>query len=232
MKFTKEEAFENIKSKLTDKGKKLFMSERSINEQLETLMPLVATEEMELADFVDKVYRSFETMNLNSNNDQSTFVREWKEKHPDTKPSATTQPTQTTTQPTQTTTSAEENNRKEFEEMRQQIQILMNEREATRKENAIADKRKELQVAMKSKGIKDEQWISDYANEILVTEDMDVSAKADSALKIYNRINASSGGSATPNASSSSGKAPDKSLENVVSFMKARQQERDSINNN
>lgn len=224
MKFTKEEAFENIKSKLTDKGKKLFMSERSINEQLETLMPLVANEEMELADFVDKVYKSFETMNLNANNDQSTFVRAWKEQNPTLKPAQTQQQQQAT--------NADENNRKEFEEMRKQIDELIAERDNQRKEMAVKDKRNALKAAMKNKGIKDEQWIVDYANEILITEDMDVEAKADSALKIYNRVNAMSGDPATPNASTSHGKDPDKSLEHVAAYMKSRREERESINLN
>lgn len=223
MKFTKEEAFENIKSKLTDKGKKLFMSERSINEQLETLMPLVANEEMELADFVDKVYKSFETMNLNANNDQSTFVRTWKEQNPTPKP-AQTQPQQQTT--------ADENNRKEFEGLRKQIDELIAERDNNRKEMAVKDKRLALKVAMKNKGIEDEQWISDYANEILITEDMDVEAKADSALKIYNRVNAMSGDPATPHASTSRGKDPNKSLEHVEAYLRARREERESINQN
>ena len=224
MKFTKEEAFETIKSMLTDKGKKLFMSERSINEQLETLMPLVANEEMELADFVDKVYKSFEIMNLNANNDQSTFVREWKEQNPTPKPAQTQQQQQAT--------HADENNRKAFEEMRKQIDELIAERDNNRKEMAVKDKRNALKVAMKNKGIKDEQWIVDYANEIFITEDMDVEAKADSALKIYNRVSAMSDDPATPHASTSHGKDPNKSLEHVATYMKARREERESINQN
>lgn len=223
MKFTKEEAFENIKSKLTEKGKKLFMSERSINEQLETLMPLVANEEMELTDFVEKVYKSFETMNLNSNKDQSDFVKDWKAQNPSPAP-ANTEPSQPAT--------VDDNNRKVFEEMRKQIDELIAERDNNRKATAIADKRNALKVAMKNKGIKDEQWIADYANEISISEDLDVDSKADAALKIYNRVIAASSGAATPNASSSSGKSPDKSLAHVESFMKARREERESINNN
>lgn len=224
MKFTKEVAFENIKSKLTEKGKKLFMSERSINEQLETLMPLIATEEMELADFVEKVYKSFETMNLNANKDQSDFVKDWQANNPSQKPNTQAQPP---------TTNAEDNNRKEFEAMRKQIDELIAERDNARKATAIADKRNALKKAMKSKGIKDEQWIADYVDEISVTEDLDVEGKADSALKIYNRINAADTGSTTPHASSTSGKNPDKSLEHVEAYMKARREEREqSINQN
>ena len=203
------------------------MSERSINEQLETLMPLVANEEMELADFVDKVYKSFETMNLNANNDQSTFVRAWMEQNPTPKPAQTQQQQQQ-----QQASSADDNNRKAFEEMRKQIDELIAERDNNRKERAVKDKRDALKVAMKNKGIKDEQWVVDYANEILITEDMDVEAKADSALKIYNRVNAMSGDPATPNASTSHGKDPDKSLEHVAVYMKSRREEREFINQN
>ena len=43
MKFTKEQAFEILRSNLTNGGKKtLRMSEKSINAQLDTLIPLVA----------------------------------------------------------------------------------------------------------------------------------------------------------------------------------------------
>ena len=64
MKFTKEQAFEKLKAILTNSGKKpLRMSEQSINKQLETLMPLIASEETELDDFVEKVKPTFETMN-------------------------------------------------------------------------------------------------------------------------------------------------------------------------
>ena len=56
MKFTKEEAFEKIKGLLTNNGKKdLQMSERSVNEQLEVLMPWIANEEKECTDFIRKV---------------------------------------------------------------------------------------------------------------------------------------------------------------------------------
>ena len=83
MKFTKEQAFENLKGFLTNNGKKtLRMSEKSINKQLETLMPLVANDEMELADFVEKVKPTFETMNSNAEKDNSDFVKQWEKDHP------------------------------------------------------------------------------------------------------------------------------------------------------
>ena len=83
MKFTKEEAFEKLKGILTNNGKKtLRMSEKSIEKQLENLMPLVANEEMELSDFVEKVKNTFSVMNSNAEKDNADFVKEWEKNHP------------------------------------------------------------------------------------------------------------------------------------------------------
>lgn len=70
MKFTKEQGFEQIKSLL---GQTQTMTDRSINEQLDTLIPLIATEEMELSDFIAKVSPSFKTMDLNVKHEKSLF---------------------------------------------------------------------------------------------------------------------------------------------------------------
>ena len=53
MKFTNEDAYKKLVAKLTANGEKLNLSQRSINEQIEALLPLVANDEMELEDFVD-----------------------------------------------------------------------------------------------------------------------------------------------------------------------------------
>ena len=47
MKFTKEEAIKELVAKMTTKGEKLNLSQRSINEQVEHLYTLIANEEME-----------------------------------------------------------------------------------------------------------------------------------------------------------------------------------------
>ena len=84
MKFTKQQAFEKLKGILTEDGKKpLRMSEKSINETLENLMPLIASDETELDAFVDKVKPTFVTMNGNAEHDQSAFVNKWKQEHPE-----------------------------------------------------------------------------------------------------------------------------------------------------
>ena len=195
MKFTKEEAFESLKGILTNNGKKtLRMSEKSINRQLESLMPLIANEEMELKDFVDKVKDTFSVMNSNAEKDNSDFVKQWEKDHPQVKPEPP---------------KADEPKKGDdaMAKMLKRLEELEN-REAERdKEAKMSQKKKDLLKAMKEKGIKDEQWSKDLVAEISLTEDFDVEAKADSYLKLYNKSQAASAGDngATPAGTSNSG---------------------------
>lgn len=194
MKFTKEEAFESLKGILTNNGKKtLRMSEKSINRQLESLMPLIANEEMELKDFVDKVKDTFSVMNSNAEKDNSDFVKQWEKDHPQVNPEP-----------------QKPNEPKEDDAMAKMLKRLeeLESREAARdKEAKISQKKKDLLKAMKEKGIKDEQWSKDLVAEISLTEDFDVESKADSYLKLYNKSQAASAGDngATPAGTSNSG---------------------------
>ena len=194
MKFTKEEAFESLKGILTNNGKKtLRMSEKSINRQLESLMPLIANEEMELKDFVDKVKDTFSVMNSNAEKDNSDFVKQWEKDHPQVNPEP---PKADEPKPDDA-----------MAKMLKRLEELEN-REAERdKEAKMSQKKKDLLKAMKEKGIKDEQWAKDLVAEISLTEDFDVEAKADSYLKLYNKSQAASAGDngATPAGTSNSG---------------------------
>lgn len=194
MKFTKEEAFESLKGILTNNGKKtLRMSEKSINRQLESLMPLIANEEMELKDFVDKVKDTFSVMNSNAEKDNSDFVKQWEKDHPQVNPEP---PKPSEPQPDDA-----------MAKMLKRLEELESREAARDKEAKMSQKKKDLLKAMKEKGIKDEQWSKDLVAEISLTEDFDVEAKADSYLKLYNKSQAASAGDngATPAGTSNSG---------------------------
>ena len=79
MKFTKEDARKELMSKIPNKGQTLQLSERSINEMLETLMPLVANDETELSDFVDRVLPTFKTADGNVRHEVSAGINKYKE---------------------------------------------------------------------------------------------------------------------------------------------------------
>lgn len=173
MKFTKQQAFENLKGALTEGGKTLRLTERSINEMLETLTPLLATEETELTDFMSKALPLFKTANGNMEKDYSDFVQSYK--------SQTTSPaTQQTTQKPAEGTS----------ELEKRLAQLEQELQAEKREKVISQKKQDLKGKLKTKGVKNDSWINDFIQEINITEDFDVDAKLDSYVKIYNQSQA------------------------------------------
>ena len=79
MKFTREQAFQDLKAALGNTQK---ISDRSINETLDTLMPSLATEDTELVDFLKIVKPIVVTTNGNMIKDTSDFVKDYETKHP------------------------------------------------------------------------------------------------------------------------------------------------------
>lgn len=221
MKFTKEEAFEKLKGILTNNGKKtLRMSEKSIEKQLETLMPLVANEEMELADFVEKVKNTFSVMNSNAEKDNSDFVKEWEKNHPAPKPPKNETPN--------------DDEQSAMAALLKRIDELEKKNAERDKEAVLVQKRKDLLKAMKEKGIKDENWSKSFIEEISITEDFDVDAKADAYLKIYNKSQAGqTGNGSTPFVSSSNGGDPNRKdpLAAARAIIEQRNKEREGLLN-
>lgn len=217
MKFTKEQAFEILRSNLTNGGKKtLRMSEKSINAQLDTLIPLVANDDMELNDFIEKVKPTFATMNSNAEKDNSDFIKQWKEQHPEPNPNPNTEPTNPTT----------ENH--EIKAMLDRIAALEKENNENKLKAEVAVKRNELVAKMKEKGINDAEWIESFLGEVTINKDIDVEAKAESFLKIYNKTKSSVSPSQTPQ-SPQTPPAEQNPLKAASDFMKAQREAREKL---
>lgn len=177
MKFTKEEACKHITSKFSETGQTRYISERSINEILDTLMPLLANDETELDSFVTSVLPAIKSADMNIKNDISVGIKDYKEKNPITPPKK------------------EEEAKKEEEKKDDKYEALLARLEAmetAHKEEETKKKVKSLRedfiAKAKEKGVKNENWLKDYAEEITIGENFDVEAKADSCLKFYNKF--------------------------------------------
>lgn len=94
MKFTKEQSFEQIKAIL---GQTKLTSDRSINEKLDTLISIIASEEMELGEFVEKVKPMFLTDEANIKHNNSEFAKNYKPPTPTPTPEPEPTPTPTPT---------------------------------------------------------------------------------------------------------------------------------------
>ena len=205
MKFTKEEAYKDLVAKLTSKGEKLNLSERTLNKHLDTLIKFVANEEMELSDFVKEVLPDIKELDGQYRKDNSDFIKQWEKDHPVQQP----------TNPQQTDPTKDEYTKK----LEERLEALEAKERENEKSKMIAGKRKELLNAMRSKGIKDDDWSNSLLAEVSITEDIDVESKAESFLKMYNKQQAAFEGGATPQ--SSFGGSQDKDpLSNVKNFRK------------
>ena len=204
MNFTKEQAFEKLKGLLTNNGKKaLRMSERSIDAQLDALIPLIANDDMELDDFIEKVKSSFTVMNSNVEKDNSDFVKKWEREHKKNDDD-------------DDDGKAPDAN----EALLKRIEELEKRDEERSMASKIETKKNELASALKSKGVKSEAWIRDILSEIDVREDTDVEVRTEALLKLYNKSNVVVDNDTTPLSTSSKRKDLEESLSDVRDLIK------------
>lgn len=171
MKFTKDDACKDLMSQIPTKGETLQLSERSINEQLETLMPLLANDETELADFVNSVLPIFRTADANVRANVSAQVKEYKEKNP-----------------VVAKTVEEPKNDEAMSKALARIEELERKNAENEKKVRLSARRSEIVSKMKEKGVKDKEWIDDFLDQVSYDgDDFDVEAKVESYVKMYNK---------------------------------------------
>lgn len=198
MKFTKDDARKELSAQMTTKGEKLNLSERSLNEQLDALIPLVANEEMELADFVSKVLPIFKTADANVRNDVSAGINDYKKQNPQQNGNDTKK-----VEPTLTDNP--------LEKRLADLEAKLAKAESDAKVSSI---KTDIAAKLKEKGVKNEEWTKSLLNEVSISEDVDVDAKVDSLLGIYNQMMAQANPNVTP-AQAGAGN-PNKDLEEAV----------------
>ena len=184
MKFTKEDAIKELVAKLTANGEKLNLSTRSINEQIEALLPLVANEEMECTTFVDAVMPLVKTADANVRNDVSQGIKDYQQKNPIVTPKQ-----EPKTTPQATDANSELLARLEALEKKNQENEIALKNQTTK--NNLSNKMKEL-------GIKNDKWIEMMLGNVTITDDFDVDAKATSYVELYNSMFADVNYNVTP----------------------------------
>lgn len=188
MKFTKEEAIKELKSQLSSKVEKIDKWERTITENVETLIALVGEDStIELTDFVAKAIPLFNTtqgMLRKENADvakgleqQITELKSQLEKKEPPKPKEPTD---------------------DVKALLQRLETLENESKQAKLKVKLQDVRKSLIDKLKEKGVKDNDWANLMLDNITLTEDLDVNTKADDLLKLYNKSQSKPNASVTP----------------------------------
>ena len=215
MKFTKEDALKELKSKIPTNGEKLNLSERSIKEQIETLLPLMVTEETELDDFVTKVLPIFRTADANVRNDVSVGIKQFKDKNP--KPDDNNEPK----------TPTQDGNSEELAKLLKRITELEKKNEETEKSKKISERRSDIISKMQEKGCKNKEWIEDFLNEVnLDVDDFNVDERVEKYLKVFNKSKAARANNSnvdSPEPSTDEHKELDKTIEGAAKFLKEQQ---------
>lgn len=183
MKFTKDDVRKELSTQIVAKGETLSLSERSINEQLDTLMSLLANDETELEDFVKSVVPIFRTANANIRNDVSAGIKEYQEKNPIVKTQPTGDPSKKDDPDT---------------EIEKRLKALEEELNAARNEKRVSGVKRDIIAKLKEKGVKNEEWVNALLDEVSIGENFDVDAKVESYVSIYNKMNADTPGNVTP----------------------------------
>lgn len=168
MKFTNEDAYKELVARLTAKGEKLNLSQRSINEQIEALLPLIANDEMEIADFVDKVLPFIRTADANVRNDVSQGIKNYKETNP---------------QPPKETKNEDAN-----ADLLKRLEALENLNKQQELELKIKGIKSQLSNKLKELGVKSDKWLESLIDNIAIGENFDVEEKAKSYLELYNAM--------------------------------------------
>lgn len=204
MKFTKEDANKELVRLMTENGEKLNLSERSINEHLDNLMPLLANDETELNAFVQQILPLMKTADANVRHDVSVGIADFKKGY---KP--TTEPI------TQKNDGEGGSGDSSNDDLLNRIAALEEKLKKSEEESKIKSIKMNFIAKAKEKGVSDEEWLKDYVDEINIGTDVDVDAKVKSCLKFFNKSKAQLGGDVTPK--NAGGNVDDKYMASVIS---------------
>jgi len=205
MKFTKEEASKELVSKLTEKGEPLRMSERSINEMLDVLMPSLAGEDGELNDFVEKSFPIFNTASANVRNDVSVSVKSIQEKK-DAELAALKE--QIASKESNNSESKKEGKEDpNLKKLLEKVEKLEKERAEDIAKATIQSKKTEIKKKLKDEKL-DSKVIDKYLAITNVNKDSDVEEIAKILIETYNATKGATGNN-TPLGGSKGGKNKD-----------------------
>lgn len=204
MKFTKEQAVEEITAKITDKDKDLDLA-RTIDECVENGLKIVGDNgEMELKDFVAFVLPFVATAAGLAHKNAVTATKTLQEKIAELEKK----------DPAKTDPKKDHEPNSEMKAMLDRIEALEKNKAENEKAVKIATKRSALKTKM-AESIKDNDWIDAYLAEINVTEDTDVEAKAKDYIAFYNKTQ-SKGGRTTPKQTGGDDDGVDSNVKSVV----------------
>lgn len=177
MKFTKMQLLDALKEKLTENGKHLSISEKTISTLSDSHYEMLVNEETELTDFVEKILPQYVVLNGNYEKDNADFIKKWKSEHEKKKLNEVKEYKGEKTE-TQKTDNEDA--------LLKRIEALEAENAKVKTEKLLFSKRAEILSKIKEKGVKDSNWANAYLSKINLSEDADVEKEVSDAVDFYN----------------------------------------------
>ncbi len=186
MALSKENLYKQIVSKMTANGEKLGLSERSINENLDVLIPLLDNDSITEEEFLNKTLNLFKTSNANIKNDVSVGIKNYKveqeklleEEKKKNKPNE---------------------NLTEMEKLLERIKVLEDNNTQMAEQKKINEKKSSIKNYLKEKGVDNEKWIDLIVDQVSIKEEDVVEDRGKQLLDMYNTMVADPKLNITPN---------------------------------
>ena len=178
MKFTKEQAIEEINAKIEAKDKDLDLS-RTISESVENALRIVGeNDEMELSAFVDLAMPLVNTAAGLAHKNAVTATKTLQEKIAELEKKV---PKVETPKPKETEQS------EEMKALLARLEKLEKDKADADKAAKITAKRGEIKAAIVKAGVDDNDWVDTLLKEVSVSEDTDVEQKAKDYVSLYQK---------------------------------------------
>ena len=209
--FTKEQAIKALEAKIPAKDKELDLG-RTISEAVDNSLELIGEDsEMELEDFVAKVFKQVKTSIGLTHSENSKVAQKMQSQLEELQKKIDGKSGQ---KKDDGDGDGSGNENKEIKAMMEKIAKMEEKLAAKETADTVAEKRKQL-IAKMSEDIKDNEWIEDYLAEINVTADTDVEAKAKDYVAFYNKTH-TKGGKVTPKSTDGGEDSDTKYVKNTV----------------
>ena len=210
-KFTKQEAIKALEAKVPAKDKELDLG-RTISEAVDNSLELIGEDsEMELEDFVAKVFKQVKTSIGLTHSENSKVAQKMQSQLDELQKKIDGKSGQ---KKDDDDGDGNGNENKEIKAMMEKIAKMEEKLAAKETADTVAEKRKQL-IAKMSEDIKDNEWIEGYLAEINVTADTDVEAKAKDYVAFYNKTH-TKGGKVTPKSTDGGEDSDTKYVKNTV----------------
>ncbi len=217
--FTQDEAYNSIVAEFTKGNQKAtpLFNEIGMRGVISDDFDLLGESEMTLADYVSKRFKSFQNIDGNIRKVNSLTIKDAE--------IAAVEKYKTENPPAVLSSTGEGEGDEKYKSLEERIAAFEKAKADDERIAKISEKRKSIIAAAKELGVTDIDYVKDLVSEMTVSEDTDVSEKADRCLKLWNKNNATVplGGAAGGGAGGKGGTEDFSDIKKLVADKKERE---------